>query len=225
LVRELVQYGWQVSDRAARRHPPRRKAASRNTGIRHRCTHVSAASPTGHSPQSSSIRRPVMSVCTRPGRGTPDTTAAPRKAAGAPATSPLPTDSDERGPAWRARSPCNSRGSSRTVAHKEGPGHASSVKGGVRAGAQLAIASDDRCRSYVKRLPLFAVIGARVPGSVGGGHAAVGLVRPQLGVANGYFGGLCRERRVVSPFAALERGRSTDRSGESGRRGASGRMG
>jgi hypothetical protein len=35
------------------------------------------------------------------------------------------------------------------------------------ARAQLALAWDDRCRSYVKRLSLFAVIWARVVGSAG----------------------------------------------------------
>ena len=78
-----------------------------------------------------------------------------------------------------------------------------------------ASGSDDRCRSYVKCLTLFAVIWAScgpcgapvevVIGLVGGGET------PFCGVRVG-------DRCVVSPFAALERGESTDPSGKSGRR-------
>ena len=45
---------------------------------------------------------------------------------------------------------------------------------GRSADTELASAKDDGCRSYVKRLSLFAVIWARVPGSVGGGHGRFG---------------------------------------------------
>ena len=47
---------------------------------------------------------------------------------------------------------------------------------------------------------------------------AVRPVRPCWAVAGAVFRGLCRERRVVSPFAALGRGGSTDPSGDIGRR-------
>jgi hypothetical protein len=45
---------------------------------------------------------------------------------------------------------------------------------GVCTGIAPTLAPDDGCRSYVKRLSLFAVIWARVPGSVGGGHGRFG---------------------------------------------------
>jgi hypothetical protein len=60
------------------------------------------------------------------------------------------------------------------TAHARGRFDKPSYAKGCLATLPRTTALDDGCRSYVKRLSLFAVIWARVPGSVGGGHGRFG---------------------------------------------------